>query len=175
MNNEQLRNANRSAAIRWGGFVVALLSLQVAGGAWAIYLATGDPSVAVVPDYHEKALKWDQHVELEKLAAELNWNVQLDVAAGEIEQGLVIQIKDDRGQYVQIQRGELRLYHHARAGNVLRVPVKSTAAEPIVIRACFARPGLWQVELDLVDSSGNRFVGSRSVDVKSSGQPQGTS
>ena len=154
--------------------MVVLLSLHVAGGAAAIYLATGDPSVAVVPDYHQKALNWDQQIELQRQTADLNWNVQLDAAPGADQQALVIQIKDQAGNYVQIQRGQLQLYHHARAGKVLRIPVASKAAEPIVVKDCFSTPGLWQVELDLVDTSGKRFVDSRSVNVRSSGQPQGS-
>ena len=57
------REANRRAALRWGGFVVALLSLQVIGGIAAIMIATGDESFAVVPNYHQKALHWDDEVQ----------------------------------------------------------------------------------------------------------------
>ena len=60
--NAETQKANRRAAWRWGGFVVGLLSLQVAGGITAIVLATGDESVAVVPNYHEKSLQWDAEV-----------------------------------------------------------------------------------------------------------------
>lgn len=164
MSQEQNRLANRSAALRWGGFVVGLLSVQVLGGVFAIYLATGDPSVAVVPDYHEKALNWDEQIELQKQSAELNWNVQLNVTPAEAGQSLVMQIKDDDGGFVRIKSGSVQIYHHARAGAVLRVPV-SSPGEPIVVKDCFSRSGLWQIDMDLVDANGKRFVASKSVNV----------
>ena len=165
MSKESDATASRNAALRWGGFVVALLGLQVAGGAAAIYLASNDPSAAVVPNYHEKALNWDREIELQQSSADLNWQVQLDVTAGVRNQGLVVQIKDDAGKYVQIQRGDVRLYHHSRAGKILRVPVALHSAEPIVVADCFPRPGLWQVELDIVDEQGNHFVDSQELRV----------
>ncbi len=164
MSNEQNRIANRNAALRWGGFVVIMLGLQVAGGAFAIYLATGDPSVAVVPDYHQKALNWDEEIRLRQQSADFRWTVQLDVAGSG---GLVVNVKDDSGNFVPVQSGRLQLYHHARAGSVLRVPITANAGEPIVVQDCFSRPGLWQVDLSLVDSVGRQFVDSQSVNVKS--------
>lgn len=175
MNQEDIKRANRSAAIRWGGFVVVLLGLQVAGGAAAIYLATGDPSVAVVPDYHEKALHWDQEIARQRETANLNWNVRLDVAPGISGQSLVLRVSDAENQLIHIKQGELRIYHHARAGEVIRIGVKSAAAEPIVVKDCFHKVGLWQVELDVQDDQGNRFVKSYSVDVSdASKQPEAT-
>ncbi len=31
--------------------------------------------MAVVPDYHEKALQWDQHLAIEKASRELGWTI----------------------------------------------------------------------------------------------------
>lgn len=51
--------AERNSKRIWVSLVVLLLGLQIGIGAIAISLATSDPSVAVVPDYHEAALNWD--------------------------------------------------------------------------------------------------------------------
>jgi len=163
MTNDPHATANRKAAIRWGGFVVALLAVQVAGGAAAIYLASHDPSAAVVPNYHEKALNWDREMALQRQSASLDWQVQLIVSAGSQHPGLVVQITDAEGKFVPIAEGDVRLYHHARAANILRVPIAAATAGPIVVADCFTRPGLWQVDLDVVDTVGNHYVDSNQL------------
>ena len=162
MTDQSIQKANRNAALRWGGFVVGLLSLQVAGGAYAIYLATGDPSVAVVPDYHQKALDWDKEIQLRHDSKQLNWELQLTATD---DRALVVQLKDQGGRYIAVQSGTLQLYHHSRAGEVIRLPLQSTSGEAIVFPGCFPRPGIWQIDFDLTDQAGNRFVDSRTVTV----------
>ena len=158
--NELEQRANRNAAIRWGGFVVGLLTLQVAGGAAAIYLATGDPSVAVVPDYHQKALDWDKQVELEQTSRELGWLI--DVQVNKPTAGLQIKLTDE-GSEIEIDHGTVQLYHHARAGDVRRLHYPSESTGSIVFPASFDREGIWQVELDVTDIMGNRFVHSQDI------------
>jgi nitrogen fixation protein FixH len=159
--------ANRRAARRWGAFVIGLLSLQVIGGAFAIFLATGDESVAVVPNYHQQALDWDQQVAIRNASAKLGWVAemsQLDAQAGSA--GLRISLRDRDGQIVEIQSGTLEIYRHVRAGNVRRVAIPSGAPEAIDLSHCFDASGLWQVTFDVSDAAGNRFVDSQELDVR---------
>ncbi|MCG8652885.1 MAG: FixH family protein [Pirellulales bacterium] len=158
--------ANRRAAWRWGSFVVALLSLQVAGGVVAILLASGDPSVAVVPDYHQKALHWDDQVALRSAAAKLGWSLQLSqVQSGEGFAGLTIELRDRSGQWVPIHSGTIEIYRHVRAGDVRRTQITDPVTGPLDLPKCFSNSGLWQVSMDVQDARGNRFVDSREVHV----------
>jgi hypothetical protein len=174
----QQHDANRRAAIRWGAFVVGLLSLQVAGGAFAIFLATSDESVAVVPNYHQQALNWDQHVALRNASTKLGWNAAMSQFDGETGvAGLRIHLRNRDGGPVEIESGEIEIYRHARAGAVRRVAIPAGAADSIDLGQCFDTSGLWQVAIDVTDSDGNRFLDSQEMYVvvpSGDGVPKGT-
>lgn len=158
--------ANRRAARRWGAFVIGLLSLQVIGGAFAIFLATGDESVAVVPNYHQQALDWDQQVALREASAKLGWVAEMsqrDATPGSA--GLRIRLLGRAGQPVQIQSGSIEIYRHFRAANVSRVAIPSGSPEAIDLSQCFDAGGLWQVTVDVQDAVGNRFKDSQQIEV----------
>ena len=171
-------DANRRAAIRWGAFVVGLLSLQVAGGAFAIFLATSDESVAVVPNYHQQALDWDQHVALRNASAKLGWDAAMSQFDGESGvAGLRIRLRDRDGAVVEIASGEIEIFRHARAGTGRRVAIPAGAADSIDLGRCFDVSGLWQVAVDVTDADGNRFVDSQEMYVvlpADDGVPKGT-
>ena len=172
--NSEMERKNRQAAVRWGSVVVGLLSLQVAGGIAAIVLATGDESVAVVPDYHQKALQWDREIALRDASAKLGWQAKMTVIAsqrqtGAVIGGLQIMLSDREGQPVSIESGSIEWYRHVRAGEVQRRSVAANEAGLIDLQACFDAEGLWQVSIDLRDEEGNRFVLTRQVDVDWSG------
>jgi len=160
-------DTNRKAAIRWGGLVVGLLGLQVALGVGAVMLATGDQSAAVVPNYYEKALKWDEQASQRESNDALGWTLAIvesdtDLSASSLR--LSVTARD--GVAVPIRSGRLAMYHHARAEDVLvkslGVPVDA-ADESIHWSGCVVRGGWWQIDVDVVDSQGNRFVESRQI------------
>lgn len=161
-----IQDANRRAAWRWGSLIVGLLSLQVAGGIAAIVLASGDPSVGIVPDYHEKALHWDDEVALQTASQALGWDCeisQLDDSSSVA--GLRITLTDRETKPVELASGELTIYRHVRASDVRRVKIPSGAIGMIELGGCFDADGLWQVTIDVSDRAGNRFVHSREINV----------
>ncbi len=158
--------ANRKAALRWGGFVVGLLSLQVIGGVFAILLATGDESVAIVPNYHQKALHWDEQVAIATASSRLGWIAQMDPThLHRGAAGLRIRLRDQGGQLVEIEAGEIEIYRHIRAADVRRVKIPGGSVGAIDLDPCFDAGGLWQVALDVSDAQGNRFVDSQQINV----------
>ena len=168
--NRDINDANRRAAWRWGGMVVSLLGLQVIGGIWAIVLATGDPSVAVVPDYHQKALDWDKEVALQSASRSLGWiydaspmDAKSDAAGADA--GLRIRLTDGDGKPIDLVSGELEIYRHARAADVRRVRIPTGVFHALELDNCFDADGLWQVTINVNDRSGNRFTQSSELDV----------
>lgn len=170
--NSQIAEANRRAAWRWGGFVVGLLSLQVAGGIFAIMLATGDESVAVVPDYHQKALQWDQEMAVQEASRQLGWTFDLQVISQDAEDrsdgspGMSLFLTDKNDVPVTIEQGTIQIYRHVRAADVRTVALPKGTTGKVELTKCFPNPGLWQVSLDVTDNSGNRFTASRELDVQ---------
>ncbi|EMI18057.1 FixH family protein [Rhodopirellula maiorica SM1] len=157
------RVANRNAAIRWGGLVVGLLSLQVAVGVVAIMLATGDPSAAVLPDYYQKSLDWDEQRKSESVSQELGWNLTLVPIPGQQNATLQGVLTDADGKPVDIAAGTVDMYHYARAADVKTIPIAANDSGVIVSEDCFTADGLWQIEIDVTDDQGQRFVHSQDL------------
>jgi len=159
--------AERRAKLFWVTLVVLLLTLQVLIGAAAIYLSTGDRSVAVVPDYHRAALDWDNTKAANTAAQRLGWNLTLaasDVADGRGMRAMEIQISDAEQQPVDALRVNGRIYHHARGGEIETIRFRSIGDGHYLAMAPMARPGLWQVDVN-VDGGPERISLSQTLDV----------
>ena len=62
----------------WPGMVVALLGLSAVAIAITVTFALSDPSFAVVPDYYNKALQWDQTAALQQRSDALQWRAAFE-------------------------------------------------------------------------------------------------
>lgn len=159
---QDLQRANSRAAFKWGSLVIALLASQVAIGIAAIILASSDPSVAVVPGYHQKAILWDESVSLRESSRAMGWTVQHHLAASEGGHRLTWTIRNKEGEEVQNLHGRILLYHHAHARDAIIVPIEDHA-EGISLDP----PGIWQVEMTLTSGdSAERFFDLQIVDTK---------
>jgi len=164
------KGATKAAWI-WGSVVVAFLLLQLAIGAAAFILAGGDPSVAVMPDYHQRALNWDDEVARRDLSDSLRWRATLDYGdpIDAATRPVSIRVVDSSGDAVTGGQAELLFFHHTRAGEVMTMPLverdpgQYAAALPIV------KPGLWDLEFTLARGDGERFLDRRTIDVKTTG------
>ncbi len=158
---------HRRAPLIWGAFVIAFLGGQVAMGIVAVILATGDPSFAVVPDYHEKAMHWDDSTQIQTASDELGWTASIELSAAADAVGartIVVKLTDRSGQPIEDASLHLRAFHHARAGEPVRLSLRShqdghyTAAVPM------RREGLWQFELGGTRGDDEQFQISRTID-----------
>jgi nitrogen fixation protein FixH len=164
------RQHDRYAAWRWGAIVVGLLGMQVALGIAAILLATGDRSVAVIPDYHQKALDWDQEIALRSASRELGWQVTCRQTVSDTgANGLQMVVSDKAGRPIRLASGSVQLYHKARASEVYSVDVPKSDQGRIVLGGCFDHHGVWQLRVDVTDDSGRRFVESNTLVVEDVG------
>ena len=167
----ETHDSNRRAAWRWGTLVVSLLGLQVVGGIMAIILATGDESVAVVPDYHQKALSWDDEIALQTASAALGWVCEVSqIDEASTVAGLRITLRDRDARPIELASGELQIYRHARAADVRRVKIPAGSIGILELTGCFDAYGLWQVTIDVTDRAGNRFAHARELYVTAPNQ-----
>lgn len=174
MNTTDASVANRRAAIRWGALVVGMLSLQVILGVVAVVLATSDQSAAVIPDYYNKALAWDEQRAQREASRSLNWQLEfVETDYGTMGSGLQINIRDADQQPIPIASGTVQLYRHARAAEVLVAPIAKAEDGIVEVAGCFPHHGLWQVEIDVHDRDGNRFVESRRMNIRGGRSPAG--
>ena len=150
------------AAFKWGTFVVLLLASQVAIGVAAIVLAGSDPTVAVVPGYHKKALLWDESVQLRQSSQELGWNVELRVLPGLNSSRLQWTVTDRAGAEIDHLQGRVVMFHHARASDPIEFRI-----EDKLEGVDLDRDGYWQVEMTLgTNDASKRFFDSKLIDVK---------
>ncbi len=151
MNEHQLR-AERRAKRFWVSLVVGLLGLQLVVGGVAISLATSDPSVAVIPNYHAAALDWDATKRSRGAITRLGWKTELTVTQGADGRGrraVRLRVRDQKGRPVDGLRVAGRYYRHARAGDV--APLQLSAVGDGQYQALVPLPeaGLWQIDLQL--------------------------
>ncbi len=164
---QQQREASYRAGWLWGTIVVLLLGSQVAIGIAAVVLASGDPSVAIVPGYHDKALVWDETAERRRQSDRLGWTVFYDLRS----ESPTLRITDAAGTAIDGLSGTLTLYHHARAASPRVVGVGRRSEQGYPVALPFDRVGLWQFDLDLSSETGTRFVHTRTIDVRQEDLP----
>jgi hypothetical protein len=147
-----MRSAEKRAKRFWIALVVCLFVIQSTIMGLVMHLAIGDPSAAVVPDYHNAALNWDQARRMNEAADRFGWQVTFnasDVADGRGMRAIELQILDQLGDAIDGLAIRGKLYHHARAGNVIGVDLKSIGQGNYLALAPAGQAGLWQLELTI--------------------------
>jgi nitrogen fixation protein FixH len=147
----------RRARRFWVSLIVGFLGLEVVSGVFAIYLATSDPSVAVIPNYYQAGLDWDvKRRNLDHLKL-LGWTTEVLVEPEDVELGqrfVVIQVRSKTGAPVNGLRISARIFHHARGTEVHRLVFDETADGDYIAISKLTQPGLWQVDLVLEGDHG---------------------
>jgi len=156
------------AAWIWGTVVVAFLILQLVIGGFAYRLASHDPSVAVMPDYHHRALHWDDEMARRQRSEALAWTATLQWGEP-IEDGskreLFVSVVDRTGTAVTGGTASLLFFHHTRAADVATVPLHERPGGQYVAALPIIRLGLWDLEFSLQRGADEAFWVQRTIDV----------
>jgi len=134
----------------WPGIIVGMLLTHTLVMLIFVMVATGDPSHAVIPDYHEKAIAWDDHqaqlAHNEKLgwACEITTDATADILG---QRTLTATLTDANGQPITDAKVRLQSYHHARANQVLDEPLEQDKPGVYSALLKMRRDGLWAFEL----------------------------
>ncbi len=124
----------------WVALVVAFLALDAAIAGVTLYLALGDPSAAVEPDYYQKALAWDESARLTQRARDLGWNAALKARRN----GFVLTLTDRDGLPVRDAAITYEAFHNARSGQRLTGALVPAEAGEYRADTPLPLPGLWQ-------------------------------
>lgn len=117
----------------------------------AITLGTGDPSFAVVPDYYEKAVDYDERKALLAQSAEMGWSIELTPAGQADAAGqrdLFVQFRGRDGQPVRGLSVQVTGYHVARAKQTVTMQCIEVVPGQYVGSARIMREGFWQFAVD---------------------------
>jgi nitrogen fixation protein FixH len=142
--------AERKAKRMWVSLVVLLLGIQLLIGYVSIRLATGDPTVAIVPNYHEEALKWDQHKAELSAPARLGLEPQLEVSStadGNGFRAIVFALRDTQGRLVTHLDVVASVYRHARASEIQKVSLSKVGEGKFMATLPMSQTGLWQIDV----------------------------
>lgn len=147
---------------KWAGLIVGLLVLQVLMGGVAALLAVSDPAFAVVPNYHERAMHWDDVIAARQASTALGWKSHIyasDSADLYGKRRLTVRLQDAAGQPLTEAQIRLQLWHHAHPLDIQEISLTPDAAVPgqYFGEAIVRRPGLWEVELS-ADRDGQHYL-----------------
>lgn len=147
----------------WPMLVVGLLTMQVVLCGVAMTLAGADASFAVEPDYHRKALHWDDEAAARAASAKLGWRVAVRLDGGHA----VLALCDREGAPVSGATVAGEYFHHARAA--ARREFRATEADgDYHADVRIDRAGLWEFRVR-ADRGGERFECAQTLEIGASG------
>lgn len=161
----ELAAAERRARRFWVSLIVGLLGLQVMGGVVAIYLATSDPTVAVIPNYYQAGLDWDITKRNRDRFVTLGWNCKVQVQPHDPQsshRAVVIQVRSKLSQPVVDLRVTGLVYHHARGQEQHSLTFDESNPGDYVAMIPLTQSGLWQVNLTL---EGDHGIAEETIEV----------
>ncbi len=158
--------AERKAMRTWVGMILFLLFGSIGMWIYAAVLAVSDPSMAIVPDYHEKALRWDEQLAIQQASQKLHWTTAFVLDPQPQAEGgrnLTLFLRDQAARPVEKGNVRLRYYHHARAKDHQTVTMKETSPGTYEAIVAIQREGTWQLELQ-IDGDHGHFESSLAQD-----------
>lgn len=163
--------AERRAKRFWVSLVIVLLGIQLAIGGVAIHLAISDPSAAVIPNYHDAALNWDDAQRARLASSRLGWTVQIsasDIVDTRGMRAVEITIQDELGRGIDMLRISGRVYHHARAADVKNIELPSVGDGRYLTMAAMPQGGLWQIDV-AIEGASERMTEATTLEIPARG------
>lgn len=138
----------------WTAFILMFFMIQAIIWTVAISLTAGDESHAVVANYDEQALKWDELKQLRRESAQLGWTSETlidrtDDISG--QRGVTVRLVDETGGPVTQAVFNMRAFHRAMA------------AKPQQLTFTEIGPGVYGAKIKVERYGKWSIVGSASV------------
>jgi len=158
----QLREAGR----KWPWIIVGLLSVHIAGMVTAAMIATHDKSFAVVDNYYEKAVHWDQSQAMLRVSRELGWNVEIR-PSGRVDplgrRRVDFVVTNAQGRAIPSAVLNVEYFHDAHASEVRKVTLSPDGNDPTRFGVVFPMryAGMWEYQVT-VTAGGKTYVEKKS-------------
>ena len=150
----------------WPWALGLVLGLTVAGNFWVMKLAGSEPSMAVEPDYYQKALAWDSTVNQQRINAALGWLLESKLTEGSGDGArptVEVVLKNAAGEPIDSAVISVEATHNARAGEIYKVRLAAQGMGSYRATLESARRGIWQLRFE-VTAGGERFTAVRRVE-----------
>ena len=139
----------KKAQFIWTSIIVGFFLIQAILWAVAVTITASDKSHAIIENYDQLALNWQQQKELRLASEQLGWNARIEVAEkGDIRKNfpITITLSDKNRQPVTGAVIALRAFHRARAAEPQAVAFKEAEPGTYVATLRLERNGLWQFD-----------------------------
>lgn len=164
----------RGRGLGWPIAMGLVLAITVGVNLLVYRLAAGDPSVAVEPDYYDKAVHWDDELAQRRHNAALGWRSTVTLSPTADGGGeLRVRLTDSAGAPIHGAAVSAEAFPVARASQVARLDLAAAPADaeggytaPLAI----IRRGRWEVRL-AVTHGGERFTATQQVELPQSDRP----
>ena len=144
--------------IGWPLMVVGFLALGVTWSLGVVVASQSDGGPAVVTDYYEKAISWDDEIKRRTQSEAFDWDIAIKVVNGETGPELITTIRDAQGIPVDGFTGSMKAARPQEAQPVATLQLLPSHTEPGVYRSPFPQltKGLWDFQIDA--ENGTRIV-----------------
>lgn len=135
----------------WIGLVFALFGVHMSVAAALVYFAHSDPGFAVVPDYHNKALAWDDAKRMEAASDALGWTALLVAGPDDgpvQERDLSLTLVDEAGAPIDGAAVTVSAFHIARSRDVEAPTVEGDGLGRYLGRVRLAPAGIWEFRIE---------------------------
>jgi nitrogen fixation protein FixH len=134
----------------WPTVVVALLTGQLVVCGVIVFASSSDPTVAVEPDYYEKAISWDQQAAQRERSRQLGWSATVTVDPLTDRTGaraVGINLRDRNSDSICGAAVRATVFHHACARERFETEFNETADGRYVARLPLKRDGVWEFRI----------------------------
>lgn len=145
----------------WPVVIIGLLGLNMVVVAITVIAATSDPSVAVEPDYYQKALAWDSDRDERRDPSEdgIDLSIQLLPNPDPLSKGQVVVALAKAGLPIERAQIEAVLFHFARSGERQAATLVEQGPGVYAAPAALRREGNWEIRLRmLTEGRGYQFT-----------------
>lgn len=139
-----------AARFIWTAAIVGFFVLQAILWTVAITLTHRDSSHAIVEDYDDRALHWDEYQLLRQASAELGWTSAIDVSPdGDLHSRHRLSLSLSEREFSPVSNAtvQVRMFHLARAGEPELIELKESEPGLYFGVATIRSGGNWQFEI----------------------------
>jgi nitrogen fixation protein FixH len=158
MNVEQTNRPRRH--LKWPLIVVGLLTGHFSIMVVAVVIATHDKSFAVLPDYYQKAVHWDDSQAELRASERLGWKCAF-TPSPEVDplgrRAVTLTLIDAVGKPVTDADVQVTYFHHARPAELFNVSLRTDDAGRAIQTITMRNQGFWQVNVT-ASKAGQKFV-----------------
>ncbi|MEO9594549.1 FixH family protein [Rhodopirellula bahusiensis] len=165
---EEQQLAERRAKRFYISLVLLLFAIQFTIGGVAIKLAIGDHALAVVPDYHQAALNWDETRRASSASDRLGWDVDVivsNVADAKGQRAISVELSDEHGEAIDDVNVAAKIYRHADAAAYQTIELPNTGDGRYLAMASMPKHGLWQLEMN-IEGAGEPMTLTRTLELE---------